>query len=183
MGEELRSVNAPVAEDVLIIQTLPPSYDTFQTVWNNVAAWDQTLVNLTAQLVNEELSVKTRNNGGLNPGWECNISWPSDVAFFASHPSNIQLETAYAAKGDSRNGDSRNHRGHRNDFRQSLNHRGNIRGSNRGRWGTCYYCGKQGHKEIVCRYKKNDEQKEAWSNNYNTRRDDHNYDDYGDKDA
>lgn len=84
MGEELRSVNAPVPEEVLImriLQTLPPSFDTFQTVWNNATAVDKTLVNLTAQLVNEELRVRTRNNGGLNP---------ADVAFFATHPSRIQ---------------------------------------------------------------------------------------------
>ena len=172
MGEELRSVNAPVSEEVLImriIQTLPPSYDTFQTVWNTVATGDQTLVNLTAQLVNEELRVKARNNGSLNP---------ADVAFFATHPSNVHFETAYTARGDGRNDDTRKHRAYRNDYRgRSSNHHGNTRGSNQGRRGACYYCGKQGHKENVCRHKKNDERKEARSNNYNARRDDHDYDD------
>ncbi len=101
MGEELRSVNAPVPEEVLImriIQTLPPSYDTFQTVWNNVVAFDQTLVNLTAKLIAEELRIKSRNNGGVNP---------ADVAFFATHPSRIQqkqLEEAALATKAGNNG-------------------------------------------------------------------------------
>lgn len=186
MGEELRSVDAPVPEEVLImriIQTLPPSYDTFQTVWNNVVAFDQTIVNLTAKLVAEELRIKSRNNGGVNP---------ADVAFFATHPSRIQQkqleEAALAAKAGNNGGHegTNDNRGKRNDYRgRSTNYGGKYRGGRDNRGGDrdrdgrarCYYCGKPGHKEYACRFKKEDERRQARKDQHNKKRD--NDDDHG----
>jgi hypothetical protein len=54
MSKELRSVNSPVPKEVLImriLQTLPPSFDNFLTFWNNVNLSEQTLTNLTSQLL------------------------------------------------------------------------------------------------------------------------------------
>ena len=86
MSEELKSINTPVPDEVLtmrILQTLPPSYGTFRTVWNNVSIYDPSLTNLAAKLVEEEQQLKAKNNGVIDP---------ADVAFFATHPSRIQQQ-------------------------------------------------------------------------------------------
>jgi hypothetical protein len=84
MSEELRSVNSPVPEEVLImriLQTLPPSFDNFLTFWNNVNLSEQTLTNLTSKLLAWEMKLQTRNNDVMNP---------TDVAFFPhTHQESI----------------------------------------------------------------------------------------------
>ena len=100
MAEELKSVNAPVTDAIFImriLQTLPPSFDVFQIIWNTVPSIQQTVANLIARLVTEEQRLKIRNEG---------IEAPADTAFFASHPSRViqqQTETAYASNGNHAN--------------------------------------------------------------------------------
>jgi hypothetical protein len=63
MAEELKSVNAPVTDAILImriLQTLPPSFDVFQIIWNTVPSIQQTVANLIARLVTEEQRLRTR---------------------------------------------------------------------------------------------------------------------------
>lgn len=47
---------------VLIIMTIPPEYNGFRSAWNNVAAQEGTLVNLTQRLILEETLVKNQGN-------------------------------------------------------------------------------------------------------------------------
>ena len=180
MSEELKSINTPVPDEVLtmrILQTLPPSYGTFRTVWNNVSIYDPSLTNLAAKLVEEEQQLKVKNNGVIDP---------ADVAFFATHPSKIQqqqqqqlTDDAKAVRGGHNEGRGSNkNNGHRYEHRdRSSNSRSNHRdgkdykNGDRNRRGNCYYCGRPGHKECACRDRKADERKEARHDNHNKRRD------------
>ena len=86
LSKELKNIHTPVSNEVptmRILQTIPPSYGTFQTVWINVSIYDPSLTNLAAKLAEEEQQLKAKNNAVIDP---------ADVAFFATHQSRIQQQ-------------------------------------------------------------------------------------------
>ena len=94
MAEELRGVGQPQTVDMIvskIIQTLPPSYAVFETMWSGLPVADQTMANLTAKLSEEEKKLNDRSNGIISP---------QDVAFFATHPLRLKsaAENALATR-------------------------------------------------------------------------------------
>ena len=99
MAEELRGVGQPHTVDMIvskIIQTLPPSYAVFKTMWSGLPVADQTMANLTAKLSEEERKLNDRSNGIISP---------QDVAFFATHPLRLKstAENALATWSDNNN--------------------------------------------------------------------------------
>ncbi len=85
MADELKSVGTAIDDLTVLVrifQTLPPSYRYFISAWESVPRSEQTLTTLTARLITEELRGK---NYGVDP---------ADTAFFASHPSRIQQQSA-----------------------------------------------------------------------------------------
>lgn len=114
MAEELKSVGINVSELELlvrIIQTLPPSYRYFISAWESVQPAQQTLANLTARLITEELRSKTYGTDA------------ADTAFFASHPSRTkqqQSDANAARSNDTRNRGEYSHR----KYRDSHDYRG-----------------------------------------------------------
>ncbi|XP_046654657.1 uncharacterized protein LOC124348477 [Daphnia pulicaria] len=64
MAEELRGVRQPQSIDIIvskIIQTLPPSYAVFETMWSGLPVADLTMANLTAKLSEEERKLNDRS--------------------------------------------------------------------------------------------------------------------------
>jgi hypothetical protein len=64
MAEELRGVGQPQSIDIIvskIIQTLPPSYAVFETMWSGLPVADLTMANLTAKLSEEERKLNDRS--------------------------------------------------------------------------------------------------------------------------
>ena len=167
MADELNSIECHVSEQALIVrilQTLPPSFRHFLSVWDSVSPADRTLVNLTARLVTEELRSKSLNDGQADP---------VDVAFFASHPNRVKKEAVANAAHSRDPRGNYNHRNNNSNYRdnkqyyrddsrgQSSRHRDNqssqhnYRGNHRGRRSGytnrgCYICGLTNHKAINC---------------------------------
>ncbi|XP_045022916.1 uncharacterized protein LOC116936156 [Daphnia magna] len=103
MAEELRGVGQPQTVDMIvskIIQTLPPSYVVFETMWSGLPVADQTMANLTAKLSEEERKLNDRSNGIISP---------QDVAFFATLPLRLKsaAENALATRSDNNSKDHR----------------------------------------------------------------------------
>ena len=188
MADELNSIECHVSEQALIVrilQTLPPSFRHFLSVWDSVSPADRTLVNLTARLVTEELRSKSLNDGQADP---------VDVAFFASHPNRVKKEAVANAAHSRDPRGNYNHRNNNSNYRdnkqyyrddsrvQSSRHRDNqssqhnYRGNHRGRRSGytnrgCYICGLTNHKAINCYERKNDERREARGNKFHQNRD------------
>jgi hypothetical protein len=79
LAEEPRNLESPVTEQQLvvkIIQTLPPSFRSFRSAWDNLPRNEQTIANLTPRLVNEEAISRAANKATTTMD-------PTDAAFFA----------------------------------------------------------------------------------------------------
>ena len=99
MTEELGQCGLPIHDQALmarILLTLPPSYRHFLSIWDGSPAAEKTLINLTARLVTEEERTKNTNDS--------HTAAAADTAFFATHPSRVQMQVAKAAQ--SRGGQS-----------------------------------------------------------------------------
>lgn len=180
MAEELKSVGINVSELELlvrIIQTLPPSYRYFISAWESVQPAQQTLANLTARLITEELRSKTYGTDA------------SETAFFASHPSRTKQQQSDANAARSKDTRSRGEYSHRK-YRNSHDYRGGSfqrndntyrsqpnRGGSRGRGGRgrggrlCYICGRTNHKAYNCWEKKDEDRREARNDLFDKKRD------------
>lgn len=185
MAEELRNIEANVTDQQVmmrILQSLPPSYNHFLSAWESVPVADQTIANLTARLILEEIRKRENNNGENDP---------VDVAFFANYPGRPRQPTQiqpqyYGQNAYSAGGGYQGRRGQHNDGGYPGLRRGNRgypgrghyhRGAFRGNYNgptVCYYCQVPGHKYSNCRTRRHDEERDSRSNKHNQHRSERN---------
>lgn len=199
MAEELRNLQAPVTEQqviVRIISTLPPSFRSFRSAWQSIPIAEQTIPNLTTRLVGEEALNNDANRGEPDPAdtaffaAQTRTQPQPQANNEQERPTDNHPDNAFAARGGGRGQhNTGGHSGYRRggfrgngrSFGQSNGGRGGYQNSGRGGRSahnndsnqptiTCFTCGGVGHKSYQCPSKREEDRREARSDNYNKNR-------------
>jgi hypothetical protein len=141
MYDELLGTPGQVSEEQLkmvILKTLPPSFDRLLSAWDSVAIQERTVTALTSRLMIEERRTLEKHNGQRDP---------DDVAYFT-------VDTTYSEQGLAAHSHRRGGRGGNRGYRgKRVDHQGRGRryDTQNSDEKTCFYCDKPNHVILNCR--------------------------------